>query len=1204
MDATMETGQITGDPIAEQLEIEFAAIRDLAALQVIANQARKRRAAEHAKEVVEERTDRVRSGRDPGAHERRGEGEAGQEGSVYHDMRLTELSTKQLITVLRDNPALRPSENTVGGKIVAAIVESVPPENLNQRSAPYLYSILRKALNNEVSINNPLNALSVEEFRYLRDVHPAVANNVISSLVSSAQGLVEPAQIQEFMDNLGAETPSARAGNVAQGEVIDASTSEGRGKLAAGELYLPPRYFQTNTQRDVAYALLSPKNLVEYLAREEQALSAVKTEFLRQDNGQEKWEKHFSKHIEFQVIQFFDELFVPLDESKPTEFFHSLAQQDYQQGFGVLLNRMESVFAGLPNFINQSQDAQVIEFRNMNFWSNQLTAYDEERRYKSKGSDERISAIERRVKKHTEREKMKLSDFMRNIKVLLTNEKELREFTHDAKALFGQPVGEKGFYPQLRDFSGRLAMSDIDEFLELPDNDVFMTAHSLYAKYLEEEFAKYDWRHQTTMFNTGYKGFNNKMESDVLDTLKLMYPEYEEWRLKRALSLGVGASLGIFMTEVEIAAMADAHLDAFGVDTYNDYYRNGGGALKPLNPFAHGAWRWQKEHTTMADLLFLPIRQRGKKMSQYWDHRTLFKEMQNYKQSFHDRSQKPLNDGATRLIEIMNFGQVGGPIKRATWRIIESIDHMAVYVEEGGHQTATLDFLETWKSIENVGFEVLLNFQRQVGPLFDIKNPDMFIQRHNLFKYLYQTYTRPGASDAEFEDYFNQLEAARARGEFLDKTRMPDKPFHKDEIYRFELDRAMAAILKRRIPSKFLRIERGRFMKEGKNSRLWDTIKREMGIEESTEFDEVIRDIGVAEALLRNETSKQMEEWMHHRTHLSDTESQRFNEFSTDYQLTETKIENFLGETFDRAVTEGKMTPEERTQRVQRAKQAFRLLDRKVDSDYMDNFAIKLLQRFQGGNANLKSMTDIAYSVAPEEMDMRFLNWRAGGPGVLFRANKETAMVEEKINKIMDDFPNLLAEIATNGKQDFGEVIKVLSEFKDIMTDLHGHSFASETAGFMGALTISYFKKDTAARNIFTKLGTIGKPNSMAAELAGTWKGVWEWEVSDIHRFISALEARRIVPKYATDVTDKLKYEEKPITIFGKTIHVRKTVDRGPHHEFNGKRLRQEYGATGKNIALEVVNKYAPLLAGVILLAALSDGIEDALEDVKESKKR
>ena len=60
-----------------------------------------------------------------------------------------------------------------------------------------------------------------------------------------------------------------------------------------------------------------------------------------------------------------------------------------------------------------------------------------------------------------------------------------------------------------------------------------------------------------------------------------------KWRIKRAMSMGIGLAKGVLLTEVELAAYAEPGQDENGKPLLTSQYTNDGVALSTLNPQHH-----------------------------------------------------------------------------------------------------------------------------------------------------------------------------------------------------------------------------------------------------------------------------------------------------------------------------------------------------------------------------------------------------------------------------------------------------------------------------------------------------------------------------------------------------------------------------------------------------------------------------------------
>ncbi|MBI4225547.1 hypothetical protein HY612_00365 [Candidatus Roizmanbacteria bacterium] len=939
-------------------------------------------------------------------------------------------------------------------------------------------------------------------------------------------------------------------------------------------LQINPNYIRTEEQWEILKAISSPENFKEFVQKIEKEMGE-KPEI--RGLRTEDFEKKLSEQIELKIALFFDHLFAHLDKSKPTKFYREVTQEDPFYGFQVVFDRLNIQLSQLADQFEASTDPEIKEFLKKRLFKKSEERFDEERVYgenKIKYTGDRIRPLPVRF------ESKNIADFINYLRILTSHEQELREFGHNVKAMYFQPAKEGGFYAQLANYVEIMRTSDIDQFMALPDSEIYMIAFSLYNGFMQEEYAKYDWMHPSSLLVKIFS-HTNKVEDEILETLKNEYKDkgVDEWRLRRAVSLAVASSLGIFMTDVENASYADPNLNPDGTPAYASFWRNDTASLTPLNPFPHVFWRWQAERSLMADLLFLPVGGKLPGLFNAWDHRVVFEEMQKYRESYAQRSLNPLADGRKRLIEIMNIARGGGPISRSGWRTFFAYDEWLIFEKEGGLVTDKLNYLESWKSIENIGFEVLFNYiakyDKSKVAFFnhnkDIKEnirATVIDQRKDFFKHIYSKYLNTQATDAEFNKFFDAL---------VKEAEESDKP---ENVYKLAVYKALTGVLKARVPTKFLRLERGRLTKGGKEARLWDSIQNELGISVQ-EFDRIIKYVILGESLLRQKVSQKMIKW------LEDNPKKKFNEFEVDYRLTEDELGSLL---------RGKATDDD----INLAKRALRLLLNKVNDSYLKNFAEKLEAR------NTPYVyTDLPFAVAPEELEMRLINFRTAGPRVLSRLMTWNSKAETVIAKHLEHFFEYLQETSINGKHDTSEIVKAIQEIQVAIEAEHGKEQAYNVAYDLAAVTISFFKKDTISRFLLAKPFLIGRKNSLAAEYAGTLRGVWEWEADEINRFVYELERRRILPKEPYDLSkgDIYTYTEQPkeINLFGKKFKLGGRKDkREPDYSYFGGKLRKEFGGALVHQAWEVLNTLVPLF----LLYLLYRFIKEALAEAEGKKKQ
>lgn len=171
-------------------------------------------------------------------------------------------------------------------------------------------------------------------------------------------------------------------------------------------------------------------------------------------------------------------------------------------------------------------------------------------------------------------------------------------------------------------------------------------------------------------------------------------------------------------------------------------------------------------------------------------------------------------------------------------------------------------------------------------------------------------------------------------------------------------------------------------------------------------------------------------------------------------------------------------------------------------------------------------------------------------------------------------------------------MVHTLHEMHHVIEGIHGHEKAGQLVASMASLTIAYFKKDSMAKNWLTKIGSIGRPNSLAAEFAGTFRGVWEWEVGEIDSFITELERMKLLPKDDFDlgIEDDVEIVDKK---FLGLVPYKKTVRQNRHGYLTGKDLRESFGATHGDISTEFLAKFIPAALGFMIWTAISKALKE-----------
>lgn len=746
-------------------------------------------------------------------------------------------------------------------------------------------------------------------------------------------------------------------------------------------------------------------------------------------------------------------------------------------------------------------------------------------------------------------EPVSLADFMKSLSSEIEHENNIRRYLHNIQSLFLRPAGKDGFWSQVAGYSEQLKSEDIDAMMLLPDSDKLISAYRLYVKHLEEEFAKVDWIHQPNMFADDLFKNKSKIQQRVFEDLKRMYPDLatgsESWRLQRALAMGVGLARGVYLSEAEIAASADPHINVEnGAPKFTSYFTNDNAATETLNPL-HFFLRWQAESVTMGPLIYMPVDAIDKtKLLRKWDHTELWTRMKQYRDSFlkgdvaygGDPKDKTMHN---LFVDILpNYAKGGSFITRGGWRMVNATEGW-LYDSNGIERR----FIEKFKALENIGYEAV----KILDPL-DSHHPLPPAEKNALFSYLANKYLA-NEIQGDLQGFISRLGGSK------------DKQEAKEKLF---MNTVYSRMLQQRMPTKFIRLERDRLSKTGKS--LWKLVKEDMGGVTVDEFDSAMKDLSFVEVAVRNDISKEMKD---HLASQEDKDKDLSGFVSTKgYIVDEAAIKRHIS------------NPEQQAKAIKLFESINKVISREK---YLDVVA-----------ATLTSAKGYPFSIGAEELDTSFIAMRNAGPRVLARALGDTAQIETKVTHNLKAFMASLHHVSIDPKHDFHPLIKNIAEMKATLESIHGHTIAARVTQYMATMTVAYFKKDDVARNWRTKALTIGRPNSLAAEFAGTFRGVWEWDVAEVSNFLTALERERIVAKNGSfDLSYQAGHglpDTKKKSFLGVKWH---DIEHDAEGFQTGKSLRDMLGANGGDVTKEILTKYLPLAIAAMIYSIMMKAMKE-----------
>lgn len=988
-------------------------------------------------------------------------------------------------------------------------------------------------------------------------------NQVKQSL--EAEKPPEPAKTQQTLPSSEIEAAKKALEQMQQGNLPE-------GMPSSGDMAYFGRF--TEEQRIFIGNLLSPKAFTTYV---ENQIDSITT-----GSDQEKREA-VSENITKQIGDIMNQLYINLQIEAPKKFFEENAQEDYLYG-------ITATTAALKRVLGRTLQGLIDDEKKNGAIKNFLYVHSEEEHTTEEKTSEitDLKGEKKTYTKHIYRLKplpvakgVTASGFMTNLMNNLNHMQHRQEYLHNVRAMYNHPAGQEGFYGQLAHYSDALSGTDIDEMMLLPDGPLVYEAFTLYDKFLEEDFASLDWRHRANQFSNKLEQVNSEVEEKVIKKIRLHYPEKDETEIRNIVNIAVGMSRGVFMNEPEKGAYADP-MDINQITgglqgLVASYSTNDATSLNPFNPM-HVIMRWGGEHHRHA-YYFIPIEADNTLKLRGWNHNELWKNSKKYLDTYIG-GRNDLTGKKLVMDTLMDMCQIGGPLKRKGWRIEYSTrDFFEYHKEDGaGYKKGDLNVLKSFETIENLGYEIINDFFfSRLTPGF--KTAEVTGEKQAFFEYLYKNYILNDPKDfnpIQFKLYLNGIrneQRGPAEADILsgkENTETIEAVVNKKMTDEF-LKRVASYEIAWRFPTKFLRMDRDRFQKDGVSR--WHAVQREMKMSVD-DFNEVMNDILAAETLLRTELSEDMRKQLKHDPN---EKIHNLDKSKLHNKLTQEKLEELLGKIYNNS----KLSPEEKEKKIGNAVRAYNL----IKKNYIEKSS------FMNGIRGEVEKYTMTFGI--EDTDFSFMAWRGAGPRIIPRAIGDIAKMEKNVIPGLLGMGNLLNDMATNGKHDFSPIIEYYKKVREAFHDVYGPGPQLDRVIYqLSASIISYFKKDTIAKPLFGIFG-VGRRNSMAAEVAGRSTAVWEWDSRDIDRFCVALESNHLLRNEPYDIEGLPKYEPYWFNLFGhpiKTPFKRRIVD----YEFNTIKLRKEFGATLPHMIWEMIYNLGPIALAYIFWLYFSKAFEES----------
>lgn len=914
-----------------------------------------------------------------------------------------------------------------------------------------------------------------------------------------------------------------------------------------------------------------------------------------------KWLQDVTQQIEGELGLVMNQLLKRFQRDTSNKFFDELAGEDFLKGIITTQNRIRSVLQKLQQSLADIEnDPKYSKGGKEEYKKIKLYKFFDKGHYVEESEEKGKTIPYYKFHPLLKPKEISLNDFAFQLTIQMDHISEQKKYLHDGRNIFKLPPGKDGFYNQLGEYAEKYSGTDIDEMMLLPDGDLALEAFQLYEKYLDEDFASLDWRHRPTEFTEQLEYVNTQLEQEIIEQMKLEYgSNFDEERIKAAIHTGVGMARAVFLTEPEKSGYADP-VNSDGTGMIGSYGTNDAGALNALNPL-HVELRWQGEHHMYMPYFVSIHGQKG-----LWDHKKTSDNMRNYFDSF-KKGNTNLPDELF-INKICGVTKAGGIFTRKGWRPELALAGHFRRKDVNGEKI--VDAVETFKAMDYIGYEAIADFfnNRRMGedilkameeatgretPKQKSKREALVQERKKFFKFVYDKYFQK-FDGPDFDGYMKNLrktgeeKALRVvRGEVdenyeertSEKGTCPAGSWEEQvelETSRIFLDRALVREVALRFPSKFLRIDRSRFQKDGISR--WQKIQKELGMDRN-EFDRVMKDFVFTETLLRKDASKKIKDQIYFDPDLT----LDLNKVEIDYkQIDENTIKDLLEKTKG---VDGNgrllMTPE----RIKKVQAIYKAIKKNfLNGDFLDN-------------EGKKAVKEYFFSFGVEDTDLSLMSFRGTGPRMVARSIKDTGILEQGAVPAISKLGRTLQIMAVDGSFSFEPIIKAMMTARQAFNEVHGTGDDYKFNYMIATAVINYFKKDSMAKPLLGLFG-LGKINSLAAKYAGRSGAVWQWDTRDIDRFITTLESYRLLPKKAYDIfkvrgKDAEMVDGYWINPFNKKLIKKPWKVQKVDFEYNGARLRKEFGGMWYHYLAEAAHSLGLAAMAFIIWTFIKKALEE-----------
>lgn len=1006
-------------------------------------------------------------------------GGAHQEWTLKHHLEVTRVTTKEVLANYKQDPNLYRqllAPDSVGRRVLDQLIARIdnPRGDIVVEPSPYIQKIVHRAINN--TITNPLEVLTDDELRILHFNDAYLHGKIVEALTEAArQGGRGEEDIKVFTEREKARS-ALRPHERGRQDPTEASLVE--------KLDIEEREFFESLSSPEAFAIYCKKMLDQRIAADP-AFAKL---------SREEQSIQLSSLLRNRVASILYKIYdLVLSRVKTVPFDHAEKEGTFYTSPYYHLELFKDKLGNLKS-ANFGDFKRVYNLNLMIPQRETITDATDDK-------GDRLPQYEKVLPKPKATESM--SDFMQHLVDYSIAEHKRMSYGYNLEYLFktGAFDPRDGLMKTIAGFAKGLTNSEIDEIHS--EASAFLVQRVVYVFEAKNEqfFTNQEWKKDPMLVDSYFQNLS-KLQENSFKYLKQRYGKrFKDWEINRAIFNAQIMLSGVFFKPLHHYSYADPDLTKKGGVTVV------GGKELMLSVFDPGftAKRFQDQETALFGVDFLPINI----ILENYDYNIWKAYLDALKESmtkgkaayaYHlkedGKGGKKIEDLAgddflkVKLgVDIGNIAEAGGVDTLSRWRLFSAwkdwvrkdLDsaELPKYKDKDGKEDPYV-FVKMWKKIENIGSDVLENMTihkyvhglaPDKGKGFDEKKEEEKAKSDNLlnlFDFLYDRYF-----STDFGKVFIKKEGGGEykKDEFREmiKNAMNNKDYYKyekQELLMTYLYHAFSVIMFERMPLKYVFLEKPRLTQNG--SRLFVELDKEFvgdNSEKRKDFDQALDDLILVQTELRISTMEEME-------HLAKTKDNLFGDpddlskLRSDvnqgkgYVIDEEVIERILRSEFDREEYRkeggGRLTEEEKTRRINHAKEIYRNLQKKLkDKPIKANWEEKIIKDGEPANAdNLqkderkkilnmrekyltraewfsKLYRDMEFGFSPTsgELAFKFLNFSATGSETIERAANFCADTAEKI---ATDWGKPMFDLVREAKEkrDLKEVLHKIWEIK------------------------------------------------------------------------------------------------------------------------------------------------------------------------------